>query len=204
MKNIHKKIGAIALAGIIVSGGLPVRGLNIQVAEAAKAKKVVEKKDKVDKSKFILNEKDLPKYKDNIYNVQLPKSDFARKIPIMGLLDDDENPIAKEQMKDIEDICKNSRLKVVKLSSEANRPGMNSEAEEKRGIDAYLDGLEVLSGQVRGIDEFLKGPQLYFDDVSDLKFYLYENSEQLENGFVRLQVQNIEGVFVIGNGRAAK
>lgn len=200
MKNIHKKIGAIALAGIIAYGGFSVFRLNIHIAEAANVKQ-----SKAEEPNSKLNRKDIPRLKQLIYNVPLPESDFARNVPIMGLLDDDENPIVKQQVSDILDICRNnSRLKVVKLSSEVNKPGMNSSPEEKRGIDAFLNILNELVGKVKGIDKFLEGPQLFFDDVYDFKAYLDENEERLENGLVRIQVENVEGVFIIGNGRAAK
>ena len=60
-------------------------------------------------------------------------------------------------MQEIKDICNNNndKIEVVQLFSEVSKPRMNSEPEEKHGIDEFISVLEELVGKVKGIDKLL-------------------------------------------------
>lgn len=192
MKNLHKKIGAVVLAGLVLAGGIGVSGIKVDAAAA--------KPNKVSKNKF--SPQDLKKYKNLVYGVHLPDSDYSRKIPFKSLLNNNNDSRVKRQMQEIKDICDaNDKIDVLQMSSEVDKEGANSLPPQKRGINAYLHGLKKAVGKnLKGDASFFEQSQLFFDDVQDFKIYIEEESEKFESGLARVQIENVECVFMIRSG----
>lgn len=201
MKNLHKKVGAIALSALIISGGLAFDAFDIHIVEAS-AKASNSKNNKI--NKLISNPNDIKKYKQNLYGIDLPDSIFARKIGHISLFNNDDDVQVKRLMEEIEDVCKydGENIYVVKLSSEYDDIGYNSSGLEKHGLNAFLDGLqEILGDKFNGDKAFFSGAQLFFDDVDDFKAYVMSKSDEFESGYVRIQIKNVEGIFRLRSGK---
>lgn len=178
MKNLYKKIGAVALVGIVLAGGIGVSGIRANANEVRK-------------------KSDLERYAEMIYNSHLPKdSYFIHEVALKELLNDDEDERVKKQIEEIKEACKGKNLEPIFLSSE-----FSENKEDKRGVDAFLSGIEKYIKDKDGGDRLFNEPELYFDDADDLQRYLQEKSEQIESGIFKLQVGNVQGIF---RGRSGK
>lgn len=178
MKNLNKKIGAIALAGMVVFGGVAASGLRVHADEVVK-----------------ISEKDKEKLESNIYSGSLPKDErYANSVGLKGLLNDDNDPKVQRQIQKIEDACRGSHLVILKASSEYSENGV------KRGLDAFLEGVEDIVRGQKGGNRLFDEPELYFDKVRDFKLYLKEHNDEIESGFYKLQIGNVQVIFKARSG----
>ena len=97
MKKLHKKIGAMALAGMVVAAGIGVSGVRVFANDSA--------------SQIKVSEKDKERYKQEKYDVKLP---IDRKYmgPAHELLGRDDKSLEKK----IEEIGANHGFWAIKLS----------------------------------------------------------------------------------------
>ena len=119
MKNLHKRIGAIVLAGMMISGGFASGKLKIY-AESNKKK-----------------------YEENLYGKGFYfDGEYAKRSPLVALYGNDNDERAKEIMRRINEICEGKPLIPIKLSS---KYGLDEHG-KKLGISGFLDDEEIKKG----------------------------------------------------------
>jgi hypothetical protein len=169
MKKLHKKIGAMALAGMVVAGGC-IAGSGKVFADGKESSKISEEELQ---KKVIKKEEE--QYRKENYKVSLPKWDKGKKIPLLGEDDD-------EEVKNIQNKLNGKIFKVIRISG------------EKDVIDKFVGPVhEVINDpDMRNLLEV----QIYFENIDDFVEYIdSHNNSDFVDGLYRLQVGGVDGIY---------
>lgn len=174
MKKLHKKIGAMALAGMIVAAGGCIAGGGKVFADNPS------------------------RYAEDNYESVLPYDEkYSSLEQEYDLLNNDDSEEAKKQIRDIENAVGRvggKKVYAIKLSSEVG---------EDVGINGFVGGIKDILSKLPGGSNLFHSI-LHFKNAEQFELYLKANMKHIDSGFYRAQVGGIEGIFRVGNGKLQK